>query len=90
MACYVGAIFILLSSSAPGKRTLGAVNGFAQLVGSVVRAIGPAVSTSLFATSLERNWLGGYAVYPILIMFSAALFLVSVHLPRRMWPKDGE
>ncbi|KAI0740955.1 MFS general substrate transporter [Earliella scabrosa] len=85
-----GAIFILLSSSAPGKRSLGAVNGFAQLVGSVVRAIGPAVSTSLFATSLERNWLGGYAVYPILIVFSSALFLVSVHLPHRMWPKQGE
>ncbi|KAI0740956.1 MFS general substrate transporter [Earliella scabrosa] len=83
-----GASYIFVSSSAPDNRCLGAVNGIAQLIGSVTRAIGPAVSTSLFATSLERNWLGGYAVYPILVVFSFLLFFASIPLPRRMWPKE--
>ena len=78
------------SSSAPDNRCLGAVNGVAQVIGASTRAIGPGASTSLFATSLEHNWLGGYAVYPILIVFSVALFGVSVPLPRRMWPKKEE
>ncbi|KAI0767188.1 MFS general substrate transporter [Fomes fomentarius] len=82
-----GAIFIFVSSSAPDSRCLGAVNGVAQFVASVTRAIGPGVSTSLFATSLERNWLGGYAVYLILVTFSFGLFFVSISLPRNMWPK---
>lgn len=85
-----GAIFIFVSSSAPDSRCLGAVNGVAQFVASVTRAIGPAASTSLFATSLERNWLGGYAVYLILVVFSVGLFFVSISLPRNMWPKKKE
>ena len=83
----VGAIFIFISSSAANNRSLGATNGVAQFVASVVRAVGPAASTSLFAVSLERNWLGGYAVYPILLSMSIALFFVSIPLPRDMWPK---
>ncbi|KAI0327954.1 MFS general substrate transporter [Cubamyces sp. BRFM 1775] len=82
-----GAIFIFISSSAANNRCLGATNGVAQFVASVVRAVGPAASTSLFAVSLERNWLGGYAVYPILLTMSIALFFVSIPLPSHMWPK---
>ncbi|TBU27875.1 MFS general substrate transporter [Dichomitus squalens] len=85
-----GAIFLFITSSVPDSRLLGATNGVAQVVAAVVRAIGPAASTSLFATSLERNWLGGYGVYAILIPFSVILSIVSTLLPREMWPKPGE
>ncbi|PIL33665.1 hypothetical protein GSI_04288 [Ganoderma sinense ZZ0214-1] len=85
-----GAVFLFITSSAPDSRALGAVNGVAQVVASVVRAVGPAIATSLFATSLERNWLGGYGVYAILIPFSVALSLVSRYLPSHMWTKPGE
>ncbi len=85
-----GAVFLFITSSAPDSRALGAVNGVAQVVAAVVRAVGPATATSLFATSLERNWLGGYGVYAILIPFSVSLSFVSVYLPPNMWPKAGE
>ncbi|OSC96797.1 MFS general substrate transporter [Trametes coccinea BRFM310] len=82
-----GAIFIFITSSVANNRCLGATNGVAQFIASVMRAVGPAAATSLFATSLERNWLGGYAVYPILISMTLVLFFVSTPLPKHMWPK---
>ncbi|KAI0767187.1 MFS general substrate transporter [Fomes fomentarius] len=82
-----GSIFIYVSSSAPNNRSLGAVNGMAQIIASVVRAVGPAASTSLFATSLELNWMGGYAVYVFFVVFTAVCLLVTRPLPPRMWPK---
>ncbi|KAI1786343.1 MFS general substrate transporter [Ganoderma leucocontextum] len=85
-----GAIFLFITSSAPDSSALGAVNGVAQVVVATVRAVGPAAATSLFATSLERNWLGGYGVYAILIPFSVSLSFVSIYLPPNMWPKAGE
>lgn len=81
---------MFVNSSAPSRRTLGAVNGVAQFCASVARAIGPAAATSLFATSLERNWLGGYAVYVILVTFSIALIFASVALPRDTWSHANE
>ncbi|KAI0364558.1 MFS general substrate transporter [Pilatotrama ljubarskyi] len=85
-----GAIFIFVTSAAANNRCLGATNGIAQLIASIMRAIGPAVATSLFAASLEHNWLGGYGVYPILIAITVSLTLVSTRLPRDMWPKETD
>ncbi|KAI0774849.1 MFS general substrate transporter [Trametes elegans] len=85
-----GAIFLYISTSAVSNRSLGATNGLAQFIASVVRAVGPAASTSLFAISLERNWMGGYGVYAILISMTVALFSVSTLLPRTMWPKEAD
>ncbi|KAL6298395.1 MFS general substrate transporter [Sparassis latifolia] len=83
-----GCVFMFVTSSAPNKRSLGATNGIGQLVASIVRTIGPASATSLFAVSLERNWLGGFAVYGILILLACLLFLVSLPLPRHPWKHD--
>ncbi|KAI0828037.1 MFS general substrate transporter [Trametes gibbosa] len=85
-----GAIFIFIRSSATNDRSLGATNGVSQFIVSVVCVVGPAASTSLFAASLEHNWLGGYGVYPIMIAVTVVLFGVSTHLPRDMWPKEPE
>lgn len=85
-----GAIFIFITSSVPSNRSLGAVNGVAQFIASVMRAVGPAASTSLFATSLERNWLGGYAVYVFLIVAAFTLFFASTTLPLSLWPRDDD
>ncbi|KAH9939493.1 MFS general substrate transporter [Amylocystis lapponica] len=80
-----GCTMIFVTSSAPNKRSLGATNGIAQLVAAVLRAVGPASATSLFALSLEHNWAGGYGVYAILIALSCVLWFVSVPLPREAW-----
>jgi len=80
-----GAIFIFVNSSAPNKNSLGSVNGMAQTTVSICRAFGPAASTSLFAISIEKNWLGGYAVYSIFIMLSALGISFAARLPREAW-----
>ena len=57
----------------------------AQTVISVIRTIGPAMATSLFAVSLEENLAGGNLVYIIFVVFSVlSLFLVA-KLPAQLW-----
>lgn len=48
------------------------VAGIAFAVECVTRAIGPALSNSLFAISIESNVLGGQLVWVISILFSLA------------------
>ncbi|KAI0784497.1 major facilitator superfamily domain-containing protein [Abortiporus biennis] len=76
-----GCIFMFITAAAPNRQSLGATNGIGQVVASVLRAIGPAASTSLFAASVENNWLGGYAVFLILIIGSCLSFFVADMLP---------
>ncbi|EMD34052.1 hypothetical protein CERSUDRAFT_117561 [Gelatoporia subvermispora B] len=84
-----GCIFMFITSAAPNKQSLGATNGIAQLAASIIRTIGPASATSLFALSVEHGWLGGYAVYGIFIVISALLILLAIPLPRRSWKEDA-
>jgi MFS family permease len=81
-------IFIFISSAAPNKRSLGATNGMGQTVVSILRAIGPSVSTSLFAFSLEHDWLGGYAVYLILFVISGLSLKLAARLPKEPWLRN--
>ncbi|RDX57347.1 MFS general substrate transporter [Lentinus brumalis] len=85
-----GCIFIFVTSAAPNKTSIGATNGIAQLAASVVRAIGPAAATSLFALSVESNWVNGYGVYAIFIVLSFLFMFVGIPLPRRSWSNDED
>ncbi|KAJ7597798.1 member of major facilitator superfamily multidrug-resistance, DHA1 sub-family [Mycena floridula] len=76
---------IYVRAAAPSPRSLGATNGLAQTSISVVRAIGPAASTSLFAVSLQYNLLGGNLVYFVLGGVSALSLIATVYLPKRIW-----
>jgi len=82
-------IFMFITSAAPNRRSLGATNGMGQTVVSVLRALGPALSTSLFALSLEHNLVGGYAVYLILLVISGLSLPLAVRLPKEPWRRDG-
>lgn len=79
-----------ITTSAPNRRSLGTTNGLGQQLASIVRAIGPALFTSLFAVSLERNWLGGYIVYLILGVASVLALHVCNLLPPDLWPDEDE
>jgi len=76
---------MFITASAPNKRSLGATNGLSQTTVSIARAIGPAMSTSLFSFSVERNILGGYgsfAFFAVLALFGVAL---ACQLPHEVW-----
>ncbi|KAF8878518.1 major facilitator superfamily domain-containing protein [Infundibulicybe gibba] len=80
-----GCIFMYITASSPNKHSLGATNGLSQTSVSLARTLGPIISTSLFALSAEKNILGGYAVYVILVLVSCLAILPAVRLPEQMW-----
>lgn len=80
-----GCIFMFVTASAPNRRSLGATNGLSQTTVSIARAIGPAMSTSLFSFSVERNILGGYGVYAFFCTLSVLAILLASRLPKHVW-----
>ncbi|KAI0058969.1 MFS general substrate transporter [Artomyces pyxidatus] len=85
-----GCVFMYISTASPNKRSLGATNGLAQTFISVQRAIGPTMSTSLFALSLQKNIMGGNFVYAVLIGIALLSLLLAVQLPRETWKPEEE
>ncbi|KAJ3983658.1 major facilitator superfamily domain-containing protein [Lentinula detonsa] len=83
-----GAIFMYITASPPTKAALGATHGLSQTSASISRAIGPALSTSLFSLSVQGNWLGGYAVYAIFGILSVASVLLARRLPDEVWEEE--
>ncbi|KAL0945390.1 hypothetical protein HGRIS_000884 [Hohenbuehelia grisea] len=80
-----GCIFMFVTAAAPNKHSLGSTNGLAQTTVSIARAIGPALTASMFSFSLEHNILGGYAVYAVLVVASAIGLVLATRLPDKGW-----
>ncbi|KAF9237649.1 major facilitator superfamily domain-containing protein [Melanogaster broomeanus] len=74
-------IFIFTTRAAPNKYSLGTMNGLSQTTTSIARAIGPALTTSLFAFSKEHNILGGNLIYVVLAGLTTVLVFLSRRLP---------
>ncbi|EGO19011.1 hypothetical protein SERLADRAFT_443553 [Serpula lacrymans var. lacrymans S7.9] len=81
-------ILMFVTSSAPSKLSLGAINGLGQTTASVARAIGPAMSTSLFAVSIQYNILGGNGVYAFLLVLSCGALYLASRLPDELQDRD--
>ncbi|KAF7360778.1 MFS general substrate transporter [Mycena venus] len=81
---------IYVRSAAPSKYSLGATNGIAQTCISIVRAIGPVASTSLFSISLEKHLLGGWLVYVVMVLISALSLIGTAYLPTKLWEVPEE
>jgi hypothetical protein len=81
---------MFICSAAPNQRSLGATNGLAQTLASVMRSIGPATADWLFAFSLMNNILGGKFIYLVLFFLLCVALSVAVQLPRRMWIYGGK
>jgi hypothetical protein len=80
-----GSVLIYVSSAAPSRRSLGALNGLARAVASTQGAIGPGVADSLFAFSITNNVLGGNFVYVVLLTLVCVGLCAAAQLPRHMW-----
>ncbi|CAA7266807.1 unnamed protein product [Cyclocybe aegerita] len=83
-----GCIFMYVTESAPNRRSLGATNGLAQTTVSSARAVGPALTTSLFSFSVQKNLLHGHGVYVVLAIFSCGAVYLGTLLPHRIWSKQ--
>lgn len=52
---------------------------------SFMRAVGPALASSLFSLSIEKNYLGGHMVYYVLLILVSASIFVASFLPQEVW-----
>lgn len=73
---------IMLTNSATSLRTLGTLNGLATSVSAVGRAVGPALSGSLFTLGVKR----GYIVVP----FWALSLIASIAAVPTFWLVEGK
>ncbi|KIK98033.1 hypothetical protein PAXRUDRAFT_824358 [Paxillus rubicundulus Ve08.2h10] len=76
-------VLMFITASAPNQKSLGAVNGLSQTISSALRAIGPAMATSMFAYSVQHDILGGYAVYLVMVAITLATSRFSAMLPAK-------
>ncbi|KAJ8593923.1 MFS general substrate transporter, partial [Rhizopogon salebrosus TDB-379] len=83
-----GAVFLIITNSAPSKNVLGAINGLGQMSASTARAVGPALATSLFAFSKEHNVLNGNAVFVVFIVLTGGLRWLGSQLPDKIQDRD--
>ncbi|KAG6807315.1 hypothetical protein H0H92_008033 [Tricholoma furcatifolium] len=79
-----GAIFMFITAASPNRASLGGTNGLCQMSVSAMRAIGPAVTNSLFSLSIEHNYLHGYFVYYFLATIVCVAIYIATFLPRTM------
>jgi len=79
------AIYIIISSAVPNKRSLGAANGFGQTVNSVLSMVGETSANWLFAFSITNDVLGGNFVYVVLLVPVCLGLWIAMRLPRHRW-----
>jgi hypothetical protein len=63
----VAGVQLAVNDISPSPSSLGTLNGVALSLSSGVRAFTPALFTSIYATGLEWNILGGHLVWVVLI-----------------------
>lgn len=80
-----GITFMYISAASPNKASVGATNGLAQMIVSMMRAVGPAAVNSAFSISIKRQYLGGNMVYCVMAGMVYMALGVGVLLPRCMW-----
>ncbi|KDQ29700.1 hypothetical protein PLEOSDRAFT_1112409 [Pleurotus ostreatus PC15] len=78
-------IFMFITAAAPNRRSLGATNGLSQTTVSVARAIGPAMTTSLYSFSVQYHFLGGKLVYVVLMVLTLFALALAKKLPEDGW-----
>jgi hypothetical protein len=78
---FTGTIFLFVRAASPTPAALGATNGLSQTIASLMRAVGPACATSLFAVSREHQLMGGHLVYFVYFLIAAVTVAASFLLP---------
>lgn len=77
-------IFIYIAAASPNRGSLGATNGIAQMLVSIMRSIGPASATSMFSFSIKTPAHAWFVYYFLLLIVFIAIG-TSLLLPRKLW-----
>ncbi|KAF8069881.1 major facilitator superfamily domain-containing protein [Lyophyllum atratum] len=85
-----GCCQLFVMDAAPGSASLGAVNGLAQMLSAVVRTLAPTLASSLFSISLQKQLVGGYMVYLVILAITLIGVATSFLLPLRLKGQLGK
>ncbi|KAH7099280.1 MFS general substrate transporter [Auriculariales sp. MPI-PUGE-AT-0066] len=80
MSSSYGTVNIFMVATA-SRAALGATNGVVQTTTSIARAVGPAIATSLYASSVDKNILGGCFAFLVFGALAATCIWTSSLLP---------
>src|SRR5271170_5497927 len=77
---------ILITQSSPSRELLGTVNGANQALGSLCRAIGPAIAGVMYTRSLEVSkpwivWRYGLGVFAVVVFIGGWFLTDEIRLP---------
>ena len=78
-----GVSFVFVNSAAPNRASIGATTGFAQMVVSGVRGIGPSAINSAFALGIQKHVMGGHFAYWMMAGMAAISLVIGSALPKR-------
>lgn len=76
---------LILNDIAPFPSALGALNGLSLSCSAAVRALAPAVMSSLYAVGVDNRILGGQLAWIILIVLGVVYNGIVRQLPRKAW-----
>lgn len=79
----VAAVQLALNDIAPTHATLGTLNAIALTSVSGIRAVAPALFSSIFAAGAENQILNGYLIWLVLIVLALALNVSIRWLPEK-------
>ncbi|CAK7239944.1 MAG: hypothetical protein STHCBS139747_001379 [Sporothrix thermara] len=75
------AVQLAVNDTAPSPQQLGTLNALALTGVSAIRAFTPALFTSLYAINARTQWLGGYAVWVLMIGIALGYTVAARYLP---------
>lgn len=75
------AVQLAVNDVSPTPQVLGTLNALSLTLLSGVRAFSPALFGSLFAVGARTQWLGGYAIWVLMVALAAGWTVVSRYLP---------
>lgn len=80
---YLAAVQLALNDIAPSHETLGTLNSISLAVTSGIRAIAPAIATSVFAIGVKYHILCGYLFWFTNVLVALGLLAVLRFLPEK-------
>lgn len=83
------AIQLILNDVSPSPKVLGTLNAVALTGVSGLRAICPALFTTLFALGVRTQLAGGYAIWVLMILLAATLSVAARYLPEPEKPDES-
>lgn len=83
LTTFIAACQLAINDISPSPETLGTVNAISLTLNSGLRAVAPALFSSIFATGVKKQIFKGYFAWLILVLLALAYRGILRWLPAR-------